>query len=113
MAQQTLTLGQHQEVFAVHLALLILHAYQLGYGVRVGEVERTAEQQKIYFTSGRSKTMNSKHLKRCAADLHFTKEGKLCYPEELGKYWESLDPLNSAGMFWKSFKDAPHFERSV
>ena len=106
-----MTLGQHQEAFAQDLARLILFAAKIGYGVRVGEVERTVEQQKLYVSTGRSKTMASYHLKKCAADLHFTKDGLLCYPEEIGAYWERLSPLNSAGMFWKRFKDAPHFER--
>ena len=108
-----MTLGEHQEMFALQLSILIRHAVELGYGVRIGEVFRTPEQQKIYYDTGRSKTMNSMHLKKCAADLHFTKEGKLCYPEELGKFWEGLDKYNSAGMFWTSFKDSPHFQRTV
>jgi hypothetical protein len=108
-----MTLGEHQEAFSKDLAQLILQAYAYGYGVRMGEVQRTIDQQKIYVQQGKSKTMDSRHLKKCAADLHFTKDGVLCYPEELGRYWETLNPLNSAGMFWKSFKDQPHFERSV
>ena len=106
-----MTLGQHQEAFSRDLLKLMTKAYQLGYQIRIGEVQRTEEQQAIYIKTGRSKTMNSMHLKKCAADLHFTKEGTLCYPEELGRFWESLDTLNSSGMFWKSFKDAAHFER--
>lgn len=108
-----MTLGEHQEHFSEHLCALMTYALAKGYGIRMGEVLRTAEQQEIYVRTGRSKTMDSKHLKKCAGDLHFTKNGQLCYPEELGKYWENLDPLNSAGMFWKSFKDCPHFERKV
>lgn len=108
-----MTLGEHQEAFSMHLCTLMAYAIQLGYGIRIGEVLRTPEQQAIYVSTKRSKTMDSKHLKKCAADLHFSKNGVICYPEELGKYWESLDPLNSAGMFWKTFKDSPHFERRV
>mgnify|MGYP000370795422 CR=1 FL=1 len=106
-----MTLGQRQERFAEDLAKLIQFAISKGYGVRIGEVERTAEQQKLYVQTGRSKTMNSNHLVKCAADLHFTKDGVLCYPPEIGHYWELLDPKNSAGMFWAKFKDAPHLER--
>lgn len=106
-----MTLGQHQEAFSFDLARLLTEAFRRGYKVRIGEVERPVEMQKIYVSTGRSKTMNSMHLKKCAADLHFTKDGILCYPEELGRYWESIDPLNEAGMFWKSFKDSPHFQR--
>lgn len=108
-----ITLGMHQEAFTRDLVRLISKAHELGYGVRLGEVFRSPEQQQIYIKTGRSKTMNSMHLKKCAADLHFTKDGELCYPEVLGKYWESLDVLNKAGMFWSKFKDQPHFQRTV
>jgi len=106
-----MTLGQHQEAFSRDLVKLISHAHSLGYEVRIGEVERTVEQQKLYVQTGRSKTMNSYHIKKCAADLHFFKETQLVYPDELGAYWESLNPLNSWGGNWNSFKDKPHFER--
>jgi len=108
-----MTLGQHQEAFAKDLVELLLYAYKLGYKVRIGEVQRTVEQQKIYVKTGRSTTMNSMHIHKCAADLHFTKDGILCYPEELGVYWEALDQLNSWGGHWRSFKDKPHFQRKV
>lgn len=106
-----MTLGKHQEAFVRDLVKLLSHAHAKGYEARLGEVERTVEQQKLYMASGRSKTMNSMHLKKCAADIHFTKDGVLCYPQELGDYWESLNPLNRWGGNWKTFKDRPHFER--
>ena len=106
-------LGEHQEAFSKDLVKLLSKAHELGYGVRIGEVYRTPEQQAIYIKTGRSKTTNSMHLKKCAADPHFTRGGQLCYPEVLGRFWESLDPLNQAGMFWKNFKDDPHFQRTV
>ena len=106
-------LGEHQEAFSRDLVKLLSRAHELGYGVRIGEVFRTPEQQEIYIKRGRSKTRNSMHLKKCAADLHFTRGGQLCYPAVLGRFWESLDPLNQAGMFWKNFKDDPHFQRTV
>jgi hypothetical protein len=108
-----MTLGQHQEAFSRDLVKLLSKAFELGYEVRIGEVERTVEQQQIYIKTGRSKTMDSRHLKKCAADLHFIKGGVLCYPQELGTYWETLSTLNSWGGNWNSFKDKPHFERKV
>lgn len=108
-----MTLGEHQQHFARDLVSLISHAHSLGYEVRIGEVERPIEMQQIYVRTGRSKTMNSIHIKKCAADLHFFKDGKLVYPDELGEYWESLSPLNSWGGNWNSFKDKPHFQRTV
>lgn len=104
-------LGQHQEMFARHIVMLLQKAHQLGYEARLAEFQRTPEQQALYVKHKRSMTMNSQHLKKCAADIYFTRGGKLVYPEELGRYWESLDPANSAGMFWKTFKDRPHYER--
>ena len=108
-----MTLGDNQEAFSKDIVKLLIHADSLGYNYRFGEAERPVEMQKIYYTTGRSKTMNSMHLKKCAFDIHFTKDGRLCYPKELGDYWESLDPLNQWGGNWKSFKDAPHFQRTV
>ena len=106
-----MTLGQHQEAFVRDLVKLLSVAFAKGYEARIGEVERTVEQQKLHMAAGRSTTMNSMHLKKCAADIHFTKNGALCYPQELGDYWESLNPLNRWGGNWKTFKDRPHFER--
>jgi len=108
-----MTLGEHQEAYTRDHVKLLLRAFELGYEVRKGEAQRMPEMQAIYVQTGRSKTFNSMHIKKLADDLHFMKGGKLCYPEELGRYWESLNPLNQAGMFWKSFKDSPHFERKV
>lgn len=108
-----MNLGEHQEIFSRHFVKLLNFAHEKGYEVRIGEVQRPVEMQTIYVKTGRSKTMRSEHLNKCASDLHFTKNGVLCYPEEIGRYWESLDKLNQAGMFWKSFKDAPHFQRTT
>lgn len=107
-----MTLGEHQQAFARDLVKLLTHAFSLGYEARIGEVQRTIEQQKLYVQTGRSKTMNSNHLKKCAADIHWFKNGQLCYPKELGDYWESLHTLNRWGGKWK-FKDEPHYERNV
>lgn len=109
----SMTLGQHQENFSRDLVKLLSKAFELGYDARLGELQRTVEQQEIYIKTNRSKTMNSMHLKKCAIDIYFTKGGQIIYPEELGKYWEGLSSFNQAGMFWKTFKDAPHYERRV
>lgn len=119
-----MTLGQEQEVFTRHLVLLIQKAWELGFTVRIGEVMRTPEQQQLYFDSGKSKTMNSMHLKKCAADLHLFKNFIPASVNEirlLGTYWESLSVQNRWGGSWRgaveaglsSFVDSPHFERQV
>lgn len=114
-----MTLGQHQEAFTRDLVKLLSKAFELGYEVRMGEVLRPIEMQQLYVKQGRSKTMDSDHIKKLAADMHFTKDGVLSYPKELGEYWESLSQYNRWGGSWRgliqsgksSFKDLPHFER--
>lgn len=104
-----------QAEFLLDMCKLIDYATEQGFVVTGGELYRTAEQQAIYVKSGRSQTMSSNHLRRCAVDLNFFRDGKLCYDVEalkpIGLYWESLHPKNSWGGFWRSFKDVPHFER--
>ena len=104
-----------QAEFLQHVCMLVQMATKAGFVVTGGELYRTAEQQQIYVKTGRSKTMNSNHLRRCAIDLNFFLNGALCYDVEklrpLGEFWRSLSPKNDWGGFWKSFKDVPHFER--
>lgn len=119
-----MSLGQEQEAFAKDAAKLILKAGEMGFGVRLGEALRTIEQQQLYFSSGRSKTLNSMHLKKLAIDLNLIVDGRLATAAEiapLGKWWEALDPKNRWGGSWRgavergesSFVDSPHFERKV
>lgn len=106
-----------QSAFLLDVCKLIQFATSKGWVVTGGELYRTAEQQQIYLKTGRSKTMASLHLKRCAIDLNFFKDGKLIYDIKvlapIGAYWESLSKKNSWGGNWNSFKDVPHFERRV
>ena len=117
-----MTLGEHQEAFAKDFALLLAKAWELGYSVRLGEVQRPIEMQQLYVKTGRSKTMDSMHLKKCAADLVLLIDGQVCTRAQikpLGDYWESLTLINRWGGNWRgavdsgksSFIDAPHFER--
>ena len=106
-------LCEHGVAFARDVVALLLFSSNSGYEVRISEVFRPEVTQRHYVKTGRSKTMNSMHRKKCAGDLYFTEDNKLVYPKELGEYWESLNPLNQAGMFWKNFKDKPHYQRTV
>ena len=105
-----------QAAFLLDVAKLINKATELGFTVTGGELFRTAEQQQIYVKTGRSKTMNSNHLKRCAIDLNFFRDGKLVYDvptlKPVGEYSQSLHPKNRWGGLWR-FVDLPHFERNV
>jgi len=112
-----MSLVVEQQAFLLDVCRLVAFATKQGFVVTGGELFRTPEQQEIYMKTGRSKTMNSLHLKRCAIDLNFFKDGKLIYDvgvlAPVGAYWESLSKKNSWGGNWKSFKDVPHFERRV
>jgi len=111
-------LSDHQFEFLQDVAVLIdFIANVKGYKVTGGELFRPEEMQRIYFNSGRSKTMESKHFLRCAIDLNIFINGKLVYEkeklEEIGVFWENLNKLNRWGGHFKSFVDTPHFERNV
>ena len=126
-------LSHHQQIFTQNIALLILKANSLGINLTMGEAYRTMEQQELYYhgksvrvedyrlelisVNKRTQTMQSNHLKRLAIDFNFFIKGVLTYTDPLvvvlGKYWESLDPLNRWGGHFKNFYDAPHFERNV
>ena len=112
-----MSLVQDQAEFLLQACKLIQYAAEQGWTVTGGELFRTPEQQEIYLKTGRSKTMASNHLKRCAIDLNFFKDGKLVWDREqlaqLGAYWESLHPKNRWGGNFKSLVDCPHFERNV
>lgn len=109
-----MTLREQQSAFAVDVMRLFSWLHDNGYQWTLGEAHRTVEQQQIYMRTGRSKTMNSFHLKRLAIDLFVFKDGRLLATKEemqpVGNQWESMCASNQWGGNW-TFKDVPHFER--
>lgn len=104
--------------FLKNLCELIIEIEQRGFIATGGELFRTPEQQAIYVEKGLSKTMNSMHLKKCAIDLNFFKNGKLISDKKdlqlIGDYWEALDPKNRwGGNFSGGFVDSGHFEMKI
>lgn len=112
-----MSLVNEQADFLLDVAKLIQWATQEGFTVTAGELYRSLEQQQIYFKTGRSKTLESQHMKRLAIDLNFFVNGKLTWSKDIlapvGAYWESLNPNNRWGGNFKSLCDTPHFERNV
>jgi len=112
-----MSLSTEQAAFLLDACKLIQYATEQGFVVTGGELTRTPEQQAIYVKTGRSKTMNSIHLKRCAIDLNFFKDGKIIWDKAtiapLGAYWESLNKTNSWGGNGVSLVDTPHFSRGL
>lgn len=124
-----MTLREKQSVFLLNVAKLIIWAYDQGYELTGGELQRTEEQQILYYkgyqvfvdsagsvllkkTPKKSKTMNSQHIKKLAVDLNLFKDGKYTSDGEaykpLAEYWMSLHPDNVAGYTWGW--DQNHFE---
>lgn len=118
-----MSLSKHQQTFTQNVAKLIFFACGLGIELTMGEAYRTKEQQEIYVRTGKSKTMNSNHLRRLAIDFNFFINGKLTYDfdkvKPLGDYWESLHPANRWGGDFNQndkedgFVDTPHFEMNI
>ncbi len=79
---------------------------------------RTFEEQRYFVSTGKSKTMNSRHLGGLAIDVAFYCEGKCNYVfEDQKALWEvfkeAADELSIPiewGGNWKNFKDTPHIQ---
>jgi hypothetical protein len=111
------SLVDEQAGFLKDVAKLINKCFELGFLVTGGELWRTPEQQAIYLKKGLSKTSDSMHLKRCAIDLNFFKDGVLVGKRDplipVGEYWQSLNPKNRWGGNFTNIIDCSHFERKV
>ena len=66
-----MNLGKEQEAFSKDFEKLLNFIHSNGYSVRIGEVERSRDQQEIYIRTGKPKTYNLVHLKRLAAHIYF------------------------------------------
>jgi hypothetical protein len=110
-------LSENQIIFSLNIADLIHFANNVGIGLTFGDAYRSLYLQKHYLATGKSKTLNSKHLKRLAVDFNFFIDGKLTYDkntlQSLGDFWEALHPKNRWGGNFKSFVDTPHFEMNI
>lgn len=124
-----MTLREKQSLFMAMVGKLISFAYENGYELTGGELQRTYDQQLLHFegytltktgsalklahTSKKSKTMHSKHLEKLAIDLNVFKDGQYLTNKEdcqiLGDYWESLHEDCKWGGNW-NWVDVPHFQ---
>lgn len=112
-----MSLNKEQIAFTKDVASLIAYADMIGISLTFGHAYRDLETQKRLVADGKSKTLNSYHLKRLAVDFNFFINGKLTYKKEdvkeLGMFWEGLNDKNRWGGNFKNFLDTPHFERRI
>lgn len=118
-------LGTLQRIFTRNIALLIAFAYKEGYELTFGDAYRSPQQAKL--NSGKYGLIEkatgiiqwfvrmgnkfSLHMLRLALDLNLFRDGRYLSTteahRELGRFWESLHPLNRWG---GRFKDGNHYE---
>ena len=101
-----MTLGEKQRIFTHNVALLICHAYALGYQLSFGN------------TTAPTSLPTSLHPKRLAIDLNLFKKdaaGRWRYQtasgshKELGEFWEAIHPMNVWGGRWGK-RDDNHYQ---
>jgi len=89
-----MSLSEKQRKFPMMVAELITEAYGAGYELTFGEAFRTEDQQRLYVSSGRSRTMSSAHMKRLAVDFNLFRDGVYITDSglyrPLGEMWEAI-----------------------
>lgn len=84
----------------------------------ISEGLRTKERQKVLFDSGKSQTMNSRHITGHAIDFAVIKDGEVTWDfkyyqlvaDHIKKVAKELGVDIVWGGDWQSFKDGPHIE---
>jgi hypothetical protein len=106
-------LSERQRLFSKCFQKLLRFIHDSDWECTIGEVQRTRYQQQRYVDEGKSWTMSSKHLDKCAVDLFLWVEGRITWDHDdykvLGNYWKTLDPLCVWGGDWRH-RDSAHFE---
>ncbi len=115
-----------QRLKGVHPKLqtvVLLAAAQLDYPFNVSEGVRSQERQNQMYAEGKSQTKKGKHLIQSdgyghAVDLYpLTDDRKqidwAAFPlfvEDIMRFAEQLGVKITAGHYWKTFRDSPHFQ---
>ena len=111
-----MTLGQAQREFALDIAHLIFHAYEMGYEISFGDAYRDPRVHGEYGIKGSYASAKSEHKRRLAIDLNLFKDGKYLPKTEdhkaLGHFWKSLRPENVWGGDFSN-PDGNHYQRDL
>lgn len=84
----------------------------------ISEGLRTKERQKVLFDTGKSQTMNSRHITGHAIDFAVIRDGEVTWDfkyyqlvaDHIKKVAKELGVDIVWGGDWQSFKDGPHIE---
>ncbi len=116
-----MSLIEEQAEFLRDVRKLLQFADDQKFLVTGGELERAPELQEIYVRSGREKTMDNLHVRKCAIALNFFRPTEaatyrlvqtVADLEEVGRFWEQLDPRNRWGGR-RGVLEALQFERDL
>lgn len=106
-----MTLSEAQRAFALQAAKLIVHIYEVGYEVSLGEAWRSPETAAANAKAGTG-IVNSLHIKKLAIDLNLFKDGIYLSTSEahrpFGEWWEKQHPLARWGGRFKR-PDGNHY----
>ena len=107
-----MSLSQSQREFALDIAHLIFHIYEMGYECTFGDAFRDPRSHGKMGEPGPYGNINSNHKRRLAVDLNLFKDGQYLTDGEahrpFAEYWEGLRPENRSGI---RYNDANHYER--
>jgi len=102
-----------QALFARNVGKLLNYIFTHGYQCTFGEAYRTKEQALLDAKNCKG-IKNSLHCHRLAIDINLFQggiyENSTDSYEQIGIFWESLNPKNRWGGRFKTISDANHFE---
>ena len=115
-SQESLNNLQGVDSRLVYLACIALNESLVDFGISDGI--RTEEEQRKLYDSGKSKTMNSKHLKGRAIDVFAWEKGGVKWSfdlyERINDAFEKASEITGIkykwGGQWTTFRDGVHFE---
>lgn len=106
--------GVHRDLQRVIKEAITRSPYDFG----ITEGLRTIERQKQLVAEGKSRTMNSRHLKGLAVDIACYINGNVTWDfavyKEVADHIKAVAKLNDVkitwGGDWEGFRDGPHFQ---
>ena len=109
-----MTLSEHQQEFALHLAYLIQHISAAGYTCTFGDAYRSPKAFGGMGEKAPYGRWTSAHKQRLAVDLNLFRHGVYLEDTEhhrpIGEYWKALHELNRWGGDFSN-KDGNHYAR--